>query len=359
MRRPSVRLIGAVCAVVLLASAALAWRRLRSAEAVLSLNFPDASVGLAPDGTPYDPYEICSDGVVRRANRGLSKSGMRIDAGSVTIRPSGVSGGMTIATDYVIGYEGAHADECLRALFDAYDAWFRENHTVTAGNLGYAPYPDDLGEPVLVADYLDAEAARIGRYAGYRMSQAPDWVPDADVSTFQSLRSRAQAISDVDVASFRAYVEEHGVSDDMDGLRGMFGYRQRLLARQLGLSDMSYSVRRDAITLYDSRLFPTVSVPSVSGGQYYIRTTKTGLDDVYDASSYYLEASLSLRKQMTDNDLVIGSMPEEATRVADSDAVRMAERIASKIDALAGDVRESDAAYVEETQGDLFSFEVM
>lgn len=96
---------------------------------------------------------------------------------------------------------------------------------------------------------------------------------------------------------------QNGISKDAGGFARTIAYRNRQLQKKKDQADAQYENRTQAIRdLYDSTLFPTVSIPSVNNNTYYITTTRTGLDDIYDDTAGFLKTSLDLQRTITNNE---------------------------------------------------------
>ena len=164
--------------------------------------------------------------------------------------------------------------------------------------------------------------------------------------TFKNIYDSANNIINVDVENFKTYIISNGISKDSISLVNAIAYKDRLLSDKKTNYEAQYENRRNAITLYDMTLFPTISVPSISNGTYYITTTKTGLDYIYDAAANASSNSLATQRMISDDQLLIANMNEEEI---DTEALKKAEsmyeQLQEQITKLGKQLKELDDEY--------------
>ena len=314
--------------------------------AVISLAYQSASRGLYPDGMRCDPYLATSEEVLGAAEDSL---GYKISRESIWVRPSYTGRGATYATDYTITYQGADTavlPAVVRAWESAFAAHTGANRSVTA----YEAYPANM-DYLDIASWLEKETEQIRYAANQRLKEDKTWAPDdAETMTYADIVSAADNIKSTSISNLRTYIVQNGISKDPETLENTIVYRNRELQKRKDQTDAQYRNRLKAIALYDSTLFPTISVPSISNGTYYVTTTRTGLDYIYDAAQEFLNDSLSIQKTITENELLLASISDHgapsADEIADADARISA--IEQQICDLASELSKTDSAYEAE-----------
>ena len=305
----------------------------------ISLVYENASKGLNPDGTRLDPYQVVSEQTLEKAEEKLGK---KIDRTTVWIRPTTTANNTEYATDYTLYYKG-HSKKVLNAILDAWAENFNEKRNLS--QVDYAEADESI-DYLDMSYWLENETNEILSYAKMRVKENNKWVSEDGVS-FKDILDAAQNVVDVDIANYKTYVIQNGITSDVDKLRSALEYRDKLLSDKKAIYEAQYNNRKKAIELYDPTLFPTISVPSISGGVYYVTTTKTGLDDIYDEAASYSSMSLDTQKMLTDDKLMSQNMKTTSTKEQQSLADTMQNSVIKKIKALAEQLKAVDDEYVE------------
>lgn len=317
----------------------------QESTAVISLAYQNASRGLYPDGTRIDAYLATSEDVLSAAEEAL---GYEIPRESIWVRPSYTGKGATYATDYTITYDGTHGDEVLSAVVNAWENAFSAHTGTNRSVIAYETYPEDM-DYLDVASWLDTETEQIRYAANQRLKENKAWAPSSGMS-YADIVSAADTLKMTNIANLRTYIVQNGISKDPKTLANTIAYRNQELQKRKDQADAQYHNRLKAIELYDSTLFPTISVPSISNGTYYVTTTRTGLDYIYDAAQNFLNQSLNIQKTITENGLLLASISDHgapsADEIADADARISA--IEQQICDLSDKLSRTDAAYEAE-----------
>lgn len=310
--------------------------------AVISLTYQNASSGLNPDGTRLDPYLATSDEVLENAEQTLDHS---IDRASIWVRPSYAGNGATYATKYTITYQGADGDNVLHAVVSAWEAAFAKHDGTNRSVEECEKAPDDL-DYLEIAEWLNKEAEQIRCVANQRLKEDKVWTPESGMS-YADIVSAAENIKSVDIANLRTYIVQNGLSKDPDALTATIEYRNRELQKRKDETDAQYKNRTAAIALYDSTLFPTISVPSISNGVYYATTTQTGLDYIYQDAQWFLNSSLAIQKTITDNKALLANSAQTPSTDTLNDLNARISAIEQRIQGLADSCAATDEEYVQ------------
>lgn len=322
------------------------------ASASISFTYANASKGLNPDGTRLNPYRIISDDVIESAEKEL---GYSIDKSLVWVRPAASSGAASYTTDYTLYYEGKHRSQVLKAILDAWAQSFNDRYSTYAVSLDEAPENSDY---IDYAQWALNEADKLSATAKNGVKTDNVWT-DENGTSFKDLYDTAENLKNVDIANFKTYLIQNGITKDTGALKASISYKDKLLANKKALSDAQYQNREKAIQLYDPTLFPTISVPSISNsGKYYVTTTKTGLDDIYETAADFSAQSLAVQKMISEDQALLANIKEDSSKEECAEAEKMYQQIQDKLTELAKQINSLDKAYAEQKKKPFFRIQI-
>lgn len=310
-------------------------------QAKISLNYQTASEGQNPNGTRFDPYEIVSDEVLKTASETL---GYEIDSSHVWISLPESGSSSSISTDYYLYCDSSNGVEVLKAVLDAWSDKFKSTHTVSQSSLTYDEPSDDT-DYIFLENWLENESNDLLSYAKSRVKDNNKWTNDNNEG-FQSIYDEIENFINNDIAKYKTYIIDSGITKDADTLKRTIAYKDKLLLNKKNNYDEQYNNRLKAIKLYDPTLFPTISVPSISSGTYYITTTKTGLDYIYDAASVASTNATDIQTTLNDDTQLLANMSDSGT---DDTAEEMYTTLVEKLNTLSTKLKTIDDEY-ESTQ---------
>lgn len=323
---------------------------------VISLNYELASKGLNPNHTRFNSYEIKSDEVIGEVIRKLkieNKISQEelldcIEIGNTSKKED------YILTDYLITYRpnkniaDINSEIILSTLFDSYREYFIKNYTYDNSILEYKEIDFTDLEYLSVIEKIEVEVKQIKNYINDRMKDNVSLFSEDELTLFQSLNKQAENILLVDLSNLKTYVVENGVAKNKDLITDIFSYKNEMLNIELKTNKAAYNTRQEAIELYNSTLFPSVSVPSVNNNEYYISTTKTGLDYVFEAAQSYLNSSLDAQHKISENDYTIEKITSiSINKEKEEHVVSELKNIEKKVIELSKEVKKTDDAYIE------------
>lgn len=313
----------------------------KTVNARISLTYQEAANGLNPNGTRFNPYFIISEEVLKKAEE---KLGYEINTSNIWISFPSTTNKTSYTTDFYINYNGDHdGTEVLQAVASSWAQLFEEKYTYNNSSVIYNEPSEDTDYIYLVT-WLSNEASEISSYAKKRMKENNTWNDDG--TTFRTIYDSAQNLIDVEIENFKTFIVQNGVSKDASSLINSMAYKDRLLSDKKQNFEAQYQNRRDAITLYDPTLFPTISVPSISSGTYYITTTKTGLDYIYDAAASASSSSLATQRMIREDELLVANMDVDSNDTANLEvAEQMYEKLKDSIQSLGEKLQDLDVKY--------------
>lgn len=334
---------------------------------IISLNYEIASKGLNPNNTRYNSYEIKSEEVLNDVIDHLKVSDrITVPELSDSIEIDNVSKKEDyILTDYVVRYErnpkieDINPEIVLSTLFDSYYDYFVRNYTTNNQILAYDEPDKDNCDYLNFIDKMEVEVNQIRNYINDRMKENVSLFSDGTSESYQSLMERAENLKTVDLKNLRNEIIENGVTKDRGLMTNVMAYKNELLNIEQKTNMAAYETRMEAIDLYDSTLFPTISVPSVNNNEYYISTTKTGLDYVFEEANQYLNASLDAQNEISSNTYVINKMAGyDKNRIDETKLNASIQQVEEKIKTLADDTKTTDDAYIEYKTRQYLSFKI-
>ena len=310
-------------------------------SARISLTYQEAANGLNPNGTRFNPYSMLSDDIVAKAEEEL---GFTLDREELWLSFPQITNKSNYTTDFYINYKGSgDKRKVLETVVDLWADYYENNCTYSNDSVLFSEPSEDT-DFIYLSTWLTNEANEIASYAKTRMKE--DNIYFYNGVTFKNIYDSANNIIEVDVENFKTYIVSNGISKDSVSLVNAITYKDRLLSGKKTNYEAQYKNRRNAITLYDMTLFPTISVPSISNGTYYITTTKTGLDYIYDAAANASSNSLSTQRMISDDQLLITNMSEEETNAETlKEAESMYEKLKEQITKLGKQLKELDDEY--------------
>lgn len=334
---------------------------------IISLNYEIASKGLNPNNTRYNSYEIKSEEVLNDVIDRLKVSDrITVPELSDSIEIDNVSKKEDyILTDYVVRYErnpkieDINPEIVLSTLFDSYYDYFVRNYTTNNQILAYDGPDKDNCDYLNIIDKMEVEVNQIQNYINDRMKENVSLFSDGTSESYQSLMERAENLKTVDLKNLRNEIIENGVTKDLGLITNVMAYKNELLNIEQKTNMAAYETRMEAIDLYDSTLFPTISVPSVNNNEYYISTTKTGLDYVFEEANQYLNASLDAQNEISSNTYFINKMAgHDKNRMDEAKLNASIQQVEEKIKTLANDTKTTDDAYIEYKTRQYLSFKI-
>ena len=315
---------------------------LKPSQAKISLTYQSASDGLNPNGTRFNAYEMVSDEVLKKASKSL---GYNINKDDIWVGLPQSTDNSSNTTDYYLYYKGKHGSDVLKAVLDAWSDTFEAEHTSNADSAEFKS-PEENTDFIYSTKWYENQIQEIASYAKSHLKKENKW-KNSDNVNYQTVYDEAQNLIDVDLNNLKTYIIQNGVSMDNSSLKNATEYKDRLLQMKKDNHDAQYNNRREAISLYDPTLFPTISVPSISSGTYYITTTKTGLDYIYDAASVASGNSLDVQKQISEDQLIVSKMGNISSEESIKKAKNMSKSIEKKITKLGKKLKTIDNEYKE------------
>ncbi len=308
----------------------------KSVNAVISLNYSEASQALNSNGTRYNMTEIISDEVIERAIKkgALKNVTVKQLKKCLTVYPC-VQGGVSDETKYHISTEFAveyHAskDTChldsenvINLITTAYKEYYIEKYT---DNFSLGTKEPDFSEMEYMdtVSYLEKETQAILNYLYGMAEKNPSFVTSGG-STFSSIAGKVYNFKETQIDNnLRSLILQNGIARDKTEYVDRLKYYNNDVEFDRRKNAASYDVCRQAIDMYGEEMISVVLVPTWDkSGKYYMGRTKVGVDELSIMAANFSNYVASDEKEIMENQLVIdkissGSQAGEDYESADS-----------------------------------------
>ena len=218
------------------------YRNTYTAGTVLSLDYEEASKGLAPNGTRFNIFEIRSAEVMDRL---IGHAGLE---GKVTpeelsrcisvkaTHDKNISGSVNyISTSFVIRFTNTgiipdiSAEDMLSLLCKTYREYFVEHygfsHSILSFNIDDLKFNDEY---LMTVDLLELKCSQLEKYVQLRNRESKNYRDPGTGMTFSELEQRAKNFHTYDIAKARSYIIENGIVNDRPSLNTTLSYKIRM-----------------------------------------------------------------------------------------------------------------------------------
>ncbi len=308
----------------------------KSVNAVISLNYSEASQALNSNGTRYNMTEIISDEVVDRAIKkgALKNVTVKQLKKCLTVYPC-VQGGVEdetkyhISTEFAVEYHAskdtAHLDSenVINLITTAYKEYYIEKYTDNFSLDAQKPDFEKM-EYMDTVTYLEKEAQSVLNYLYGMAEKNPSFVT-VDGSTFSSIAGEVYNFKETQINSnLRSLILQNGIARDKTGYVDRLKYHNNDVEYDRQKNAASYDVCSRAIDMYGEEMISVVLVPTWDkSGKYYMGRTKVGVDELSVMATGFSNYVASDEKEIMDNQLVIdkissGNQSPQIYKSADS-----------------------------------------
>ena len=309
----------------------------KSAYAIVSLNYSEASQALNSNGTRYNMAEIISDEVVAKA---IEKGALR----NVTVQQlknclvvyPNVQGGVNdnsqyhISTEFVVKYYASkytshlNSESVVSLITTAYKDYYIEKYTDNFSLDAEAPDFSEM-EYMDIVSYLDKEATAVLNYL-YGMAAKSSSFTTSNNATFNSIAGKVFQFKETQIdQNLKALVLQHGIARNKAGYIDRLSYQNTNTDFSKQRNKISFDLCNQAIDMYSEEMTRVVLVPTWDeSGKYYMGRTKVGIDELSVMATSFSDNVATSEKEIMDNNLVIEKMlssPENASATAEADAL--------------------------------------
>lgn len=295
----------------------------RTASAILTFKYPNASYGLYPNGTYLNAYNIFTSEILDDAIRNAGLRGI-VDSDEIseglTIRPRSTPD--LITTQFIVTYKqgkdvklgAVTPEEMLKAILYAYNDFFHATYgsdqlavdldLVDKGSLEYSD----------VIDYYNMYLDQLKKYLSSRQENNKDFV-SSDGTSFQDLINIIEQYRIAFLREVEAIVSERGVTNDKEAFLDRVNYRLWNLTNKYNYYRQMQQLYTDIIRGYEARLTGVVFIPSLdSERKFYMSKTKVGIDLYTTKATQFEEQAEDVQREINRlNQYVLMITSEETT----------------------------------------------
>lgn len=361
------RIVAGMAALCILLGTFNHLRSSDQASGDISFNYSEASLGLSPNKTRFNSYEIISDEILEQ---GIKRAGLQgwVTAaqlqGCLSLSPvdTGNANGDDdyISTTYAISLNARKLDlknrkamDLLKSVCAAYRAYFLENYCDNQEILKARLEITKESEPYLRLSEIQLRAQQLNRYLNARLDENKSFTDTESgkqaASNFTLLGKRLMNLIDYDIPNARAYIIESGVARDAALLTSTLSYKNKiddLSARRL---IAYYNADKEGISLYEKSMTAVVMIPTTDAqNEYYMSRTKTAMDTMARHADSSLAEAMSYKSDIADTDYVIDKMSTgSSSPIRLVAAQAMLNSLEKEINAISEDLFVLDKSYIK------------
>ena len=343
-----------------------------TAGTVLSLDYEEASQGLAPNGTRFNIYEIRSREVMERLIECAGLEGKITPeelSECISVKAThdkNISGSVNyISTSFDVKFTGKgavrdrNAEEMLSLLCKTYREFFVEhygfNHSILSFDVDDLKFNDEY---LMTVDLLELKCGQLEKYVQLRNRESKNYRDPETGITFSALEQRAKNFYDYDIAKMRSYIIENGIVNDRYGLNTMLNYKIRMDRLMYNKLIAAYDEDNEGIRLYDTAMSAIVMIPTQDQAmQYYMSRTKTGMDNMALHADEQLTGAAERLERIEYNTYLTEKLKTNGSGPAQREkADAMIDEMQTSLEKLAADIQAVDSSYTSAKARNYLSF---
>ena len=347
-------------------------KNLHTASTILSLDYAEASQGLAPNRTRFNIYEIRSREVMEQLIEYAGLQGeitpdelSKCDSIKATHAKNVSSSVNYISTSFIVRFTGKgsvwkrSAEDMLSLLCKTYREYFVEhygfNQSILSFDVNELKFNDEY---LMIVDLLELKNSQLEKYVQLCKRESKNYQdPDTGI-TFSELEQRAKNFYTYDIAKLRSYIIENGIANDRPAVNTMLSYKIRMDRLMYNKLIAAYEEDNKGIQLYDAAMSAIVMIPTHDQTmKYYMSRTKTGMDNMALHANEQLVGATERMEQIEYNTYLTRKMRATAadpTRKQKADA--MIREMTASLEKLASDIQAVDSSYTSAKARDYLSF---
>lgn len=341
------------------------FRSANQASVNISFNYSEASLGLNPNQTRFNAYEIVSDEVLERAIERVGLQGLLTPeelSGCIFLSPDGTgsSNAEYISTNYYVSLNTRGLDlgnrkpiDLLQSICQSYREIFLESYCDNQSVLKEKLELSTGCEPYLRLSELEERTAQLNRYLNARLKENKSYVddanPDSNTNNYTTLGKKINNLMDYDLPNAMAYVIEGGVARNPAMLTSILEYKNKIDDISLRKEMAYYDADKNGIAVYEKSMTSVVMIPTTDeNSEYYMSRTKTAMDTMARAADDSLSQASDYQSEIVSTSYVIQKIQEsgsDAQRLAEAQS--MVNKLEKAINDITSDLFVLDKAYIK------------
>ena len=308
-----------------------------SVQAVVALNYSEASQAQNSNGTRYNMAEIICDEVVEKAIQMGAFEDVTVKQlkNCLCVYPY-VQGDVNdksnyhISTEFVVEYHASKytdhldAENVIALITSAYKEYYIEKYTDNFSLTSKEDKPDySVMEYMDIVTYFNKETTAVLNYLYGMAEKGPSFVTKNN-TTFNSIAGKVHQFKETQIEqNLKSLILQHGVVRNKDSYIDRLSYQNKNTDFDKQKNSVSFNVCNRAIKMYSEEMTRVVLVPTWDeSGKYYMGRTKVGIDELSVMATTFSNNVALNEKEIMDNNLVIeklDSVSENSSAYAEAD----------------------------------------
>lgn len=337
-----------------------------SATASISFNYSEAALGMNPNKTRFNAYEIVSDEVMERAIRrvGLQDSLTASQlAECLYLSPDSTgsaNGSEYISTNYYLSINTRKLDlgsrkamDLLQSVCESYREIFQSSYCDNQSLLKEKLEVTTDCEPYLRLNELEVRAEGLNRYLNTRLQEnksfTDDANPDSSTNNFTTMGKKINNLVDYDLPNAMAFVIEGGVARDPSMLTSILEYKNKIDDIDMRKKQAYYDADKKGISIYEKSMTSIMMIPTVDEtSEYYMSRTKTAMDALARAADSALADATGYQTEIVSTNYVIQKIRElDAGQPRLAEAQAMVNKLENAINEISEELFVLDKVYIK------------
>lgn len=323
-----------------------------SVQAIVALNYSEASQAQNSNGTRYNMVEITCDEVIKKAIEmgALENVSVKQLKACLSVYPH-VEGGVQdkseyhISTEFVVEYHASKhtdhldAENVIKLITSAYKEYYIENYTDNFKIDTASEKPDySKMEYMDIVSYFDKETTSILNYLYGMVEKAPSFTTE-NGATFNSIAGKVHQFKETQIEqNLKSLVLQHGVVKNRDEYTDRLSYQNTNTDFDRQTNAISFEICNQAIDMYSEEMTRVVLVPTWDEtGKYYMGRTKVGIDELSVMATDFSDKVATNEKQIMDNNLIIEKIRDSENTITHEETDNLIESIDKSIDGFANE----------------------
>lgn len=344
-------------------------------QAIVSLNYTEASKAQNSNGTRFEMAEILDNAVIARAieKGGFTDVTVRDLKKCLSVEPT-VQGnslseaGYHISTEFRITYTankntaGLDAGNVVQLVGDAFKEFYISKYADDFSVMNFTAEKDDeagRSDYLDIVTYLQKQSQIITNYM-YGMADKNSSFVSSDGETFYSIASKVANLNTEQIENnIKAYITQNGISKDPAEYIERLAYKNTLLDYDAKRARSSFNTRNTAVGMYAEEMTRVVLVPTWDdAAEFYMGRTKVGIDELSVEAESYSKQSEEYYKQINTNNDLITRLSQSSAFGRNASLDRMIDEVESELEKYAACATRISQEYSETRMNNCISVSV-
>lgn len=344
-------------------------------QAIVSLNYTEASKAQNSNGTRFEMAEILDNAVIARAieKGGFTDVTVRDLKKCLSVEPT-VQGnslseaGYHISTEFRITYTankntaGLDAENVVQLVGDAFKEFYISKYADDFSVMNFTAEKDDEAgdRTILTSLPICKSSHRSSPIICTAWPTKNSSFVSSDGETFYSIASKVANLNTEQIENnIKAYITQNGISKDPAEYIERLAYKNTLLDYDAKRARSSFNTRNTAVGMYAEEMTRVVLVPTWDdAAEFYMGRTKVGIDELSVEAESYSKQSEEYYKQINTNNDLITRLSQSSAFGRNASLDRMIDEVESELEKYAACATRISQEYSETRMNNCISVSV-